>query len=90
VAEGTDRRDASLNATREEDLLMPVHDKLLEVLVCPACKGSLQQVRAQGDSPDADAAAALLCLDCPRCRLRFSVIDDIPVMLVDQAQRIPG
>ncbi|HYC57339.1 MAG TPA: Trm112 family protein [Candidatus Binatia bacterium] len=57
---------------------MPVSKELLDVLVCPACKGELRP--AQG----ADA------LDCPRCSLRFSVVDDIPVMLVDQATPLPA
>ncbi len=68
---------------------MPVHKKLLEVLVCPACKGPLAPVRSQaeaGQAPSSDAA--LVGLDCRACRLRYPVVDDIPVMLVDQAQRI--
>lgn len=69
---------------------MSVHDKLLEVLVCPACKGSLRQVRWVEGTPDPGPDAPLLSLDCPRCRLRYPIVDDIPVMLVDQAQRIPG
>lgn len=70
---------------------MAVHDKLLEVLVCPACKGPLAAQRMPGD-PAASAAGSgpVLSLDCPRCRLRYPVVDDIPVMLVDQAQRIPA
>ena len=61
---------------------MSVHTQLLEVLVCPACKGALEQVREE--------AATLSALDCPKCRLRFPVRDDIPVMLLDQATRIPA
>jgi len=57
---------------------MPVSKDLLDVLVCPACKGALRPTPAQ------DA------LDCPQCSLRFSVVDDIPVMLVDQAAPIPA
>lgn len=70
---------------------MAVHDKLLEVLVCPACKGPLTAQRWQG-APEAQPAGtpAVLSLDCPRCRLRYPIVDDIPVMLVDQAQRIPA
>ncbi len=70
---------------------MTVHAKLLEVLVCPACKGPLAEVRWQGEAADAGGGdAPLLALDCPRCRLRYPIVDDIPVMLVDQAQRIPA
>jgi uncharacterized protein YbaR (Trm112 family) len=68
---------------------MTVHKKLLEVLVCPACKGPLSQVHWKGDAADAPAGELpLLGLDCPACRLRYPIVDDIPVMLVDQAQRI--
>jgi len=47
--------------------------ELLEILACPACKGPLRPL------PDHSA------LDCPACRLRFRVEDDIPIMLVDEA-----
>lgn len=68
---------------------MTVLNKLLEVLACPACKGPLVQVRwsaEQGAAPAADAP--LVALDCPRCRLRYPVVEEIPVMLVDHAQRL--
>ncbi|MBC8422521.1 Trm112 family protein [bacterium] len=51
--------------------------ELLEILACPACKGSLR-VR-----PDHGA------LDCPVCKLRFRVEDDIPIMLLDEAEPLP-
>lgn len=83
---------------------MTVQNKLLEVLVCPACKGSLVQVRwkepsgvapsgaTSGAAPSGATSgdAPLLALDCPQCRLRYPIVDDIPVMLVDQAERIPS
>ncbi len=53
---------------------MTISKELLEVLVCPACKGDLRP------TPTLDG------LDCPRCKIRFAVVDDIPEMLVDQAQ----
>jgi len=49
--------------------------ELLAILVCPACKGDLTY----------DAAS--VTLTCPACRLRYKVEDDIPVMLVDQAEK---
>jgi uncharacterized protein len=55
---------------------MPLSPDLLSILVCPACKGDL----------DYDAEAQTLT--CQRCRLRYRVVDDIPVMLVDQAEKI--
>ena len=52
--------------------------RLLDLLVCPICKGSLQF----------DAAAQELI--CPRDKLAYPVRDDIPVMLEDQARRLSG
>lgn len=48
---------------------------LLEILVCPDCKGSL----TVDDDHDE--------LICNQCGLIYPVRDDIPVMLVDQARR---
>jgi uncharacterized protein YbaR (Trm112 family) len=50
--------------------------ELLEILVCPACKGDLDY------EPDAQR------LVCPACRLAYAIKDDIPIMLVDEAQRL--
>jgi uncharacterized protein YbaR (Trm112 family) len=55
---------------------MPLSPDLLAILVCPACKGDLTY----------DASAATLT--CPACRLRYKVVDDIPVMLVDEAEKL--
>ncbi len=54
--------------------------ELLDILVCPACKGDLTY----------DAAAATLT--CPACRLRYRVEDDIPIMLEEEAEHLdpPG
>jgi len=54
---------------------MPLSSELLSILVCPACKGDLTY----------DAAAATLT--CAACRLRYKIVDDIPVMLVDEAEK---
>jgi len=50
---------------------------LLNILACPVCKGELLP---------ADGEQKLLCLPCG---LAFPVRDDIPVMLVDQAEKLP-
>ncbi len=52
---------------------MSLSPQLLEVLVCPRCKGGL-------DYRESEAS-----LVCHRCALRYAVRDDIPVMLVDEA-----
>jgi len=51
--------------------------KLLEILVCPVCKGPLIY----------NKEASELC--CKPCRLGYPVRDDIPVMLEDEARLIP-
>ena len=54
---------------------MNLDASLLEIIVCPDCRGSL--------AVD-DAAAELVCT---QCRLAYPVRDDIPVLLVDEARR---
>ena len=50
--------------------------KLLEILVCPICKGPL--IRNKADKE----------LICKPCRLAYPITDDIPVMLEDEARKI--
>lgn len=57
---------------------MSLSRQLLEVLVCPRCKGPLEYREAEA------------ALDCPHCRLRYVVRDDIPVMLIDEALPLPS
>jgi uncharacterized protein YbaR (Trm112 family) len=54
---------------------MALSPDLLAILVCPACKKDLEY----------DPAASTLT--CQACRLRYKVVDDIPVMLVDEAEK---
>lgn len=55
---------------------MSLAPELLEILVCPKCKGNLEYREAE----------ALLV--CPACKLGYPVEDDIPVMLVDEARPV--
>jgi uncharacterized protein YbaR (Trm112 family) len=55
---------------------MPLDEALREVLVCPQCKGGLTY--------EAEPEA----LVCEACRLRYRVEDDIPVMLIDEAESL--
>lgn len=50
--------------------------KLLDILVCPICKGKLTYDKAKAE------------LVCRADRLAFPVRDDIPVMLEDEARRL--
>lgn len=52
---------------------MSLSPRLLAVLVCPKCKGPLENREAEG------------ALVCAACRLRYPVRDDIPIMLIDEA-----
>ena len=49
-------------------------DDLLKILVCPKCKGDLEY------DTKADH------LSCHACRLRYRVEEDIPIMLIDEAE----
>jgi uncharacterized protein len=53
-----------------------VNEALLSLLVCPLGKAPL---RREGDT-----------LICSRCGPRFSIKDDIPNMLIEEAQLPPG
>lgn len=50
--------------------------KLLEILVCPLCKGPLVYRKEAGE------------LICKGDRLAFPIRDGIPVMLEDEARRL--
>ena len=50
--------------------------KLLEILVCPLCKGPLEYDRKAME------------LICKPDRLAFPIRDDIPVMLEDEARHL--
>jgi uncharacterized protein len=50
--------------------------RLLDILVCPICKGPLLYRRGQGE------------LVCKADRLAFPVRDGIPVMLEDEARKL--
>lgn len=54
-----------------------VDPKLLEILVCPACRGPLRLI----EEPHA--------LVCEACRLRYPIREGIPILLIDEAESIP-
>lgn len=51
-------------------------NKLLEILVCPLCKGPLVYKKAQNE------------LICRADRLAYPIRDDIPVMLEPEARQL--
>lgn len=52
--------------------------KLLDILACPLCKGPLVYRKEQQE------------LVCKADRLAFPVRDDIPVMLEEEARKLPA
>jgi uncharacterized protein YbaR (Trm112 family) len=51
--------------------------RLLDILVCPICKGPLVYRGAKGE------------FICKADRLGFPIRDDIPVMLEEEARKLP-
>ncbi len=52
-----------------------IDPKLLNILACPSCKGDLTY--DEGNQK----------LVCEKCRLKYTIQDDIHIMLVDQAEK---
>jgi uncharacterized protein len=52
---------------------MSLTPQLLEILVCPKCKGPLEYRESES------------VLICPVDRLCYQIRDDIPIMLIDEA-----
>jgi uncharacterized protein YbaR (Trm112 family) len=57
---------------------MAISKELLDILACPKCKGEIRLTEAQDG------------LICDSCKLRYPIKDDIPVMLIDEAEKIEG
>jgi len=56
---------------------MSLAKELKEILVCPKCKGDLDFREPQNE------------IVCPSCRLVYPIVDDIPVMLIEEAKPLP-
>ena len=55
---------------------MAIDERLLEILVCPNCRGETEYVEKDG---------VIACRG--ECRYRYPVRDGIPVMLIDEADK---
>ena len=55
---------------------MAISKELLEILACPQCKGEVRLTEQQDG------------LVCNACKLLYRIKDDIPIMLIDEAERI--
>jgi uncharacterized protein YbaR (Trm112 family) len=52
--------------------------RLLDILVCPLCKGPLLHKKSERE------------LLCKPCRLAYPIKDDIPVMIEEEARKLPA
>jgi len=57
---------------------MTIDPELLEILVCPNCLGEIEYHETEA------------FIECLKCHYRYPVRDDIPVMLVDEAEKPPA
>ncbi|MDQ3953858.1 MAG: Trm112 family protein [Actinomycetota bacterium] len=55
---------------------MALDERLLEILVCPNCRGELDHLESE---------SALVCRS--ECGYRYRIDDGIPVLLVDEAEK---
>lgn len=53
-----------------------IDQKLLDILACPQCKGDIELNQNEDG------------LICKACRLLYPIKDGIPVMLIDEAEKI--
>ncbi|MQY52033.1 Trm112 family protein [Rhodocyclus tenuis] len=52
--------------------------RLLDILVCPICKSRLEYRKSANE------------LVCAPCKLAYPVRDNVPIMLEDEARRLPA
>jgi len=55
---------------------MAIKQELLDILACPKCKGDIR-LNESGNG-----------LICDSCKLLYQIKDDIPIMLIDEAQPV--
>jgi len=51
-------------------------EELLKILACPKCKGDLECREKENR------------LICHKCKLAYPIVDDIPVMLIEEAEEV--
>lgn len=55
---------------------MAIKKELLDILVCPKCKGEIRLTENQDG------------LICDACKLLYEIKNDIPIMLIDEAKSL--
>lgn len=61
---------------KERIRFMPLSKELLDIIACPKCKGDVRLNEKQDG------------LICDTCKLLYHIKDDIPVMLIDEAEKL--
>jgi uncharacterized protein len=76
-AHDTDAHDPDAHDpdAHDEELDVAIDERLLDILVCPACHGKVEHKERRN------------LMVCTACGLRYPVRDGIPVMLVDEATK---
>ena len=54
---------------------MAVDEALLAILACPNCRGEVEHKAAES------------VIECRQCHYRYPIREDIPVMLIDEAEK---
>ena len=52
---------------------MGIDKELMDILVCPKCKGDIELTKEE------------VGLTCKPCALKYPIKEDIPIMLIDEA-----
>ena len=55
---------------------MAIDKELLDILACPKCKGDIRFSEEENG------------IICDACKLKYPIEDDIPVMLIDKAEKL--
>ncbi len=55
---------------------MTLSDKLLSKLVCPQCK---EKIHLSDDQES---------LVCKKCQVKYRIVDNVPVLLMDEAEKL--
>jgi uncharacterized protein YbaR (Trm112 family) len=55
---------------------MAISKELLDIMACPKCKGDIELDESRNG------------LVCNNCKLMYHIKDDIPVMLIEEAEKL--
>jgi uncharacterized protein YbaR (Trm112 family) len=65
-----------IHVKSNEEISMSINKELLDILACPKCKGNITLNEKENG------------LVCNNCKLLYPIKDGIPIMLIDEAERI--